>query len=79
MQALDRTQPSLPIKKGRAQTMTHDYKRDGTTTLFAALDVLTGKVIGDCLPRHGHTEFLQFLRIIDKQVPKGAAGAPDLR
>jgi len=56
VQALDRTQPSLPIKKGRAQTMTHDYKRDGTTTLFAALDVLTGKVIGDCLPRHGHTD-----------------------
>ncbi len=71
VQALDRTQPSLPIKKGRAQTMTHDYKRNGTTTLFAALDVLTGKVIGDCLPRHRHTEFLQFLRIIDKQVPKG--------
>ena len=57
VQALDRTQPSLPMKPGRAQTMTHDYKRDGTATLFAALDVLTGKVIGQCLPRHRHTEF----------------------
>ncbi len=71
VQALDRTQPSLPMIKGRAETMTHDYKRNGTTTLFAALDVLTGKVIGDCLPRHRHTEFLKFLRKIDKEVPKG--------
>jgi len=69
VQALDRTQPSLPMIRGRAATMTHDYKRNGTTTLFAALDVLTGKVIGDCLPRHRHTEFLQFLATIDKQVP----------
>ena len=71
VQALDRTQPSLPLTKGRAQTMTHDYKRNGTTTLFAALDVLTGKVIGQCLPRHRHEEFLKFLRTVDKQVPKG--------
>jgi transposase len=71
VQALDRTQPSLPMKKGRAGTMTHDYKRHGTTTLFAALNVLTGKVIGRCLPRHRNTEFLKFLRIIDREVPKG--------
>jgi transposase len=71
VQALDRTQPSLPMTKGRAATMTHDYKRNGTTTLFAALDVLTGKVIGQCLPRHRHIEFLKFLRKIDKEVPKG--------
>jgi transposase/transposase-like protein len=70
-QALDRTQPSLPIKPGRAGTMTHDYKRNGTTTLFAALDVLTGSVIGECLPRHRHVEFLKFLRTIDREVPKG--------
>ena len=71
IQALDRTQPSLPIKPGRAGTMTHDYKRNGTTTLFAALNVLTGGVIGQCLPRHRHIEFLKFLRTIDRQVPKG--------
>jgi len=71
IQALDRTQPSLPMKKGRAGTMTHDYKRNGTTTLFAALDVLTGTVIGQCLPRHRHTEFLKFLRRIDHEVPNG--------
>jgi len=71
IQALDRTQPSLPIKKGRAGTMTHDYKRNGTTTLFAALDVLTGEVIGRCMPRHRHEEFLKFLRVIDREVPKG--------
>jgi transposase len=70
IQALDRTQPSLPMKPGRAGTMTHDYKRNGTTTLFAALDVLTGSVIGECLPRHRHEEFLKFLRIIDREVPK---------
>ncbi|MFL5864242.1 MAG: IS630 family transposase [Solirubrobacteraceae bacterium] len=70
IQALDRTQPSLPIKPGRAGTMTHDYKRHGTTTLFAALDVLTGSVIGQCLPRHRHVEFLKFLKTIDRQVPK---------
>jgi transposase len=71
IQALDRTQPSLPLKKGRAGTMTHDYKRNGTTTLFAALNVLTGVVIGQCLPRHRNGEFLKFLRTIDRQVPKG--------
>lgn len=73
VQALDRTQPSLPMKKGRAGTMTHDYKRNGTTTLFAALDVLTGTVIGRCLPRHRHEEFLTFLRTIDREVPKHLA------
>ena len=71
IQALDRTQPGLPIKKGRCGTMTHDYKRNGTTTLFAALDVLSGAVIGECLPRPRHSEFLKFLRTIDRQVPKG--------
>jgi transposase len=71
IQALDRTQRSLPMKKGRAGTMTHDYKRNGTTTLFAALDVLTGIVIGRCLPKHRNTEFVKFLRIIDREVPKG--------
>ncbi len=71
VQALDRTQPSLPMVKGRAATMTHDYKRNGTTTLFAALDVLTGKVIGQCLPRHRHEEFLKFLRKVERETPKG--------
>ena len=70
VQALDRTQPSLPMKKGRAGTMTHDYKRHGTTTLFAALDVLTGKVFGKCFERHRHQEFLRFLRLIDTQIPR---------
>ena len=70
IQALDRTQASLPLKKGRAGTMTHDYKRHGTTTLFAALDVLTGKVIGKCFARHRHDEFLRFLRTIDTTVPR---------
>ena len=73
IQALDRTQPSLPMKKGRAGTMTHDYKRNGTTTLFAALDVLSGAVIGQCLPRHTNNEFVHFLRKVDKEVPKGLA------
>jgi transposase len=73
VQALDRTQPSLPMKRGRAGTMTHDYKRNGTTTLFAALDVLTGVVIGQCLPRHRHEEFLTFLRRIDREVPEALA------
>ncbi|TLP90296.1 IS630 family transposase [Nesterenkonia salmonea] len=71
IQALDRTQPSLPMKKGRGETMTHDYKRNGTTTLFAALDVATGKVIGSCLPKHRHEEFLKFLNTIDREVPAG--------
>ncbi len=73
VQALDRTQPSLPMKKGRAGTMTHDYKRHGTTTLFAALNVLTGVVVGQCLPRHRHEEFLKFLKTIDSQTPQGLA------
>jgi len=67
VQALDRTQASLPMTKGRGQTMTHDYKRNGTTTLFAALNVLTGMVIGQCLPRHRHQEFLKFLRTVDRE------------
>jgi transposase len=71
VQALDRTQPGLPMKKGRAQTMTHDYKRHGTTTLFAALNVLDGKVIGQCQPRHTHAEWLKFLRQIERETPKG--------
>ena len=71
IQALDRSQASLPMKKGRAATMTHDFKRNGTTTLFAALDVLSGTVIGECLPRHRHVEFLKFLAIIDREVPDG--------
>ena len=71
IQALDRTQPSLPMKKGKAGTMTHDYKRNGTTTLFAALDVLSGAVIGQCQPRQRHVEFLTFLRTIDSEVPDG--------
>ena len=73
IQALDRTQPGLPMKKGRAGTMTHDYKRNGTTTLVAALNVLEGKVIGQCLPRHRHDEFLRFLGTVDREVPKGLA------
>src|SRR5208283_2282580 len=70
IQALDRTQPGLPLKKGRAGTMTHDYKRHGTTTLFAALDVATGKVMGECMPRHRHQEFLRFLRAICRNSAK---------
>jgi transposase len=72
VQALDRTQPGLPLKKGRCGTMTHDYKRNGTTTLFAALSMLDGKVIGDCMPRHRHQEFIRFLKTID------AKTAPEL-
>ena len=70
IQALDRTQPGLPIKKGRCGTMTHDYKRNGTTTLFAALNVLDGKVIGDCYPRHRHQEWLKFLKRLDREFPQ---------
>ncbi len=69
IQALDRTQPGLPMKPGRRGTMTHDYKRHGTTTLFAALNVLTGKVIGQCHGRHRHQEFLKFLRRLDRAFP----------
>jgi len=67
IQALDRTQPGLPMKKGRCGTMTHDYKRNGTTTLFAALSMLDGTVIGDCMPRHRHQEFIRFLDKIDAE------------
>ena len=69
IQALDRTQPGLPMKKGRCGTMTHDYKRHGTTTLFAALNVLEGTVIGECMSRHRHQEFLKFLRKLDRETP----------
>jgi len=73
VQALDRTQPGLPLKKGRCGTMTHDYKRNGTTCLFAALNVLEGTVIGSCYPRHRNIEFLKFLRKIDRETLKGLA------
>jgi len=69
IRALDRTQPGLPLKKGRGETMTHDYKRHGTTTLFAALNVLEGNVIGTCMDQHRHQEWLTFLRRIDAQTP----------
>ena len=68
VQVLDRTQPGLPMKKGRCGTMTHDYKRHGTTCLFAAMNVLEGKVLGSCYPRHRHIEFLKFLRTIDREI-----------
>ena len=71
IQALDRTQPGLPLKPGRLGTMTHDYKRNGTTTLFAALDVLEGKVIGRCMQRHRHQEFIRFLNAIEAETPAG--------
>ncbi|MFZ0455706.1 MAG: IS630 family transposase, partial [Ignavibacteriaceae bacterium] len=70
IQALDRTQPSLPMKKGQKGTMTHDYKRHGTTSLFAALNTLEGKVIGECYSKHTHKEFIKFLNLIDKQTSK---------
>lgn len=70
IQALDRSQPGLPLKTGHAATIPHDYKRHGTTTLFAALNMLDGKVIGKCMPRHRQNEFLRFLRMIDKETPK---------
>lgn len=70
VQALDRTQPGLPLKKGRAETMTHDYKRNGTTTLFAALNILDGQVIGQCQQRHTHVEWLKFLKKIERETPK---------
>ncbi len=69
IQALDRTQPGLPLKKGRCGTWTHDYKRNGTTTLFAALNMLDGKVIGECHARHRHQEWLRFLRRLDREFP----------
>ena len=73
IQALDRTQPGLPMKPGRCGTMTHDYKRHGTSTLFAALNTLTGEVIGTCHQRHTHKEFLSFLKTVEKQTPKHLA------
>ena len=69
IQALDRTQPGLPLKRGRCATMTHDYKRNGTTTLFAALEVAQGKVVGQCYARHRHQEFLKFLQRLDEEFP----------
>ena len=69
IQALDRTQPGLPMKKGRCGTMTHDYKRNGTTTLFAALEILQGRVVGQCYERHRHQEFLKFLKRLDQEFP----------
>lgn len=69
IQALDRTQPSLPIYPGRCGTMTHDYKRNGTTTLFAALEMANGKLIGECMPRHRHQEWIKFLGLIDRETP----------
>jgi len=71
IQALDRTQPGLPLKPGRCGTMTHDYKRNGTTTLFAALDLLEGKIIGRCMQRHRHQEFIRFLNAIEAETPVG--------
>ena len=71
IQALDRTQPGLPMKPGRCGTMTHDYKRHGTTTLFAALNVLDGRVIGRCMQQHRHEEFIRFLNDIERAVPAG--------
>ena len=70
IQALDRTQPGLPLKKGRCGTMTHDYKRNGTTTLFAALEVAEGRLIGKCMNRHRHQEWIKFLKLIDSETPK---------
>ncbi len=70
IQALDRTQPGLPIKRGRCGTMTHDYKRNGTTTLFAAIEMAEGRVISSCMPRHRHQEWLKFLKQIDRQTPQ---------
>ena len=70
IQALDRTQPGLPLKKGRCGTMTHDYKRNGTTTLFAAMNIADGTIIGECLPRHRHQEWLKFLKLIPVEMPE---------
>lgn len=70
IQALDRTQPGLPLKKGRAETMTHDYKRHGTTTLFAALNTMTGEVLSQCAQQHRHQDWLRFLRQIERSVPE---------
>jgi transposase len=71
IQALDRTQPGLPLKPGKCGTMTHDYKRHGTTTLFAALNILDGTVVGRCMPKHTHKEFIKFLNAVERVVPAG--------
>ena len=71
IQALDRTQPGLPLKPGKCGTMTHDYKRNGTTTLFAALNTLDGTVVGRCMPKHTHKEFIKFLAAVERAVPAG--------
>jgi transposase len=71
IQALDRTQPGLPLKPGKCGTMTHDYKRNGTTTLFAALNILDGTVVGRCMPKHTHAEFIKFLNAVERAVPAG--------
>ena len=71
IQALDRTQPGLPLKPGKCGTMTHDYKRNGTTTLFAAMNTLDGSVVGRCMPRHTHKEFVRFLNAVERAVPAG--------
>jgi Homeodomain-like domain len=76
IQALDRARPGLPLKKGRCGTLTHDYKRHGTTTLFAALEVLEGRVIGQCFERHRHQEFLKFLRRLDQEFSRPRTVAP---
>ena len=73
IQALDRTQPGLPFKKGRCGTVTHDYKRNGTSTLFAALEVATGSVTGECYPKHSHKEFLSFLKTVERQTDQEKA------
>jgi len=70
IQALDRTQPGLPLKRGRAETMTHDYKRNGTSSLFSALEVATGKVIARCMKKHRHEEWLKFLKLVEKEAPQ---------
>lgn len=71
IQALDRTQPGLPLKPGKCGTMTHDYKRNGTTTLFAALNILDGTVVGRCMPKHTHAEFIKFLNAVERSIPAG--------
>ena len=79
IQALDRTQPGLPMKKGRAGTMTHDYKRNGTTSLFAAFETLQGRVVGQCFQRHRNQEFIRFLRTLDHEFPDECSATPDPR
>ncbi len=76
IQALDRSQPGLPLKPGKCATMTHDYKRNGTTTLFAALNVLDGTVLGRCMDKHRHQEFIKFLNAVERAVPVGKVITP---